>query len=169
MNLQEELKKQMSESSGYLITANPILFKKVIDEMVKPFKKEKIDKIISPETKGLFYGPTAAHILNKPFIAIFKSGRVPQQFVVSKKYKDYTEKEKSIDLGKITISKGERILLIDDTFESGESGKAAINLIEKLGGKVVGISVVYDKLNSKNEKYFKKYNFKALVKIKEKD
>jgi|SRR3989344_825761 len=165
MDLQSELKRNMKESSGYLIASDPSLYRKVIQELINPFKNKKIDKIVAPESKGLFYGPTVAYNLNKPFVAIFKSGRVPKNFVVSKKFKDYSKKVKSIDIGKISIKKGERILIIDDVFESGQSGKAAINLIERLKGKVVGISVIYNKLTDKDEKFFKKYNFNYLVKM----
>lgn len=169
MDLKSELKKNMHENSGYLISADFSLYKRVIRGMIKPFKDKKIDKIIAPETKGLFFGPTVAYKLGKPFIPAFKSGRVPKQFVVSKKYRDYSKKIKSLDVGKITVEKGDKILFVDDVFESGASGKALINLIEKLGGKVVGISVVYNKLKEDEEKFFRDYNFQYLIKMKDKD
>ena len=165
VDLRAELKKRMHEDSGYLITSYPLLYKKVIEELIKPFRNKRIDKIIAPETKGLFYGPTIAYKLNKPFVAIFKSGRVPKRFVVSKKYKDYSRKVKSIDIGKITIKQGEKILFIDDVFETGESGKAAVELIKKLGGKIEGISVVYNKMDGEEERFLKNFDFHYIVKM----
>lgn len=166
LDLKKELKKRMHKDSGYLITAYPELFKKIITELIKPFEDKKIDKIMSPEMKGVFYGPTIAYKLNKPFITILKSGRIPKQFVISKKYKGYSKKIKTIDIGKITLKKGDRILFVDDVFETGESAKAAIDLIERLGGKIVGISVIYNKLEKKDEDFFRKYNFHYLVKMR---
>ncbi len=156
----------MQKESGYLITAYPSLFKKVIYGLKKPFNNKSIDKIMALEAKGLFYGPTIAYELNKPFITIFKSGRIPKQFVVSKRYKDYSKKLKSLDIGKVTLKKGDKILLIDDVFDTGQSARTAISLIESLGGKVIGVSIVYNKLNKENEEFFKKYNFHYLVKMK---
>ncbi len=167
MNLVNELKKRMKEDSGYLITAYPELYKKVIAEMIKPFKNKKISKVVSIETMGLMYGTMIAYKLNLPFITIFKSGRVPKKYVLSKKYKDYSKKTKSLDVGKITINKGDKILFVDDTLETGESAKTSINMIEKLGGRVVGISTIYNKLKQKDEKFFKKYNYHYLVKLKD--
>ncbi|MCK4552802.1 hypothetical protein KAT80_01205 [Candidatus Pacearchaeota archaeon] len=165
MKLKEELKKQMKENSGYLIFLDVSLYKKVINLMIKSFKDKTIDKIISPEMKGVFYGPTIAYKMNLPFVPILKKGRVPKIFVVRKSFKDYTKKKKTLDLGKETIKKGDKVLIVDDVFESGESGRAIIKMIEKLGGKVVGISIVYNKLNKKDEEFFERYNLHYLVKL----
>lgn len=166
MKLQEELRERMEKDSGYLITSFPKLYKKVINEMIKPFKEKKIDKIMSPEMKGMFFGPTMAYKLGVPFVSIMKGGRIPKQFVEGESYKDYSKKEKRLEIAKRTVNKGERILLVDDVFETGQSGKTAIKLIEKLGGKVVGISIVYNKLNKKDEEFIKKYNLHYLIKLK---
>jgi adenine phosphoribosyltransferase len=165
MNFKSELKKQYDENSGYLISSELKLYKQVISKLSKPFSKNKIDKIMSLESKGLLYGPAVALKLNKPFVAIFKTGRIPNKFVFSKKYKDYSKKIKSIDVGKITVNKGERIILVDDAIESGESAKAAIKLIEKLGGKVIGISVIYGIAKIKDYNFFKKYKINFLLKV----
>ncbi|OIO80425.1 hypothetical protein AUJ84_03640 [Candidatus Pacearchaeota archaeon CG1_02_32_132] len=167
MDLTKELKLNMKENSGYLIASNQKLYKKVIDELTKPFRKVEIDKVVAIESKGFLYGSTISYKLNKPFIPLFKSGRVPKKYVLSKKYKDYSHKIKSLDIGKISIHKGDRVLIVDDAFETGQSGKAAIELVEKLGGMVIGISIIYSRLKEKDEKLFKKYNLKSLLKISE--
>ena len=163
--MRTELKRRMREDSGYLITAHPVLYQKVISEMIKPFKDKKITKVMAPEMKGIMYGPTIAYKLNLPFIAILKSGRVPKKYVLSKKYNDYSKKTKSLDVAKITIKKNDEILLVDDILETGESIKASIEMIERLGGKIIGISTVYNKLNKKEGVFFKKYNLNSLVKL----
>jgi len=161
-----ELTERMKKDSGYMITAYPRLYNKVITELAKPFRKEKFDKIMSPEMKGMLFGPTVAYNLKKPFVCIIKQGRVPESFVVGKRFKDYSKKYKTLQIAKPTIKKNEKILIIDDFFESGESGKAIISLIEKLNGKVVGISIIYNKLKKEDEEFFKKYNFHYLLKVK---
>jgi len=166
MKIEKVLKLRMKKDSGYLITADPPLYKKVIDEMIKPFSKKKITKIMSPEMKGMLFGPTIAHKLGLPFVSIIKGGRIPKRFVISKSFKDYSKKEKSIEIAKRTIKKNDKILIVDDVFETGETGKAIIDIIERLGGKVIGISIIYNKLKKKDEDFFKKYNFHYLVKLK---
>lgn len=164
--LENDLKQRMKKDSGYLITTYPKLYKEVIRKMIEPFAGKKIDKVMSPEMKGMLYGPTIAYNLNVPFVSILKEGRIPKRYVVSKSFKDYSGKEKTLQIAKRTIRKGQNVLIVDDVFDSGESGRAIISLIKKLGGKVVGISVVYNKLNKKDEEFFNKYNFHYLVKMK---
>lgn len=164
--MKTKLKERMEKDSGYLIPAYPQLYRKIISQMIKPYKNEKIDKIISPEMKGILYAPTIAYRLGIPFIPLFKEGRIPKKFVIGKTFVDYSKKKKRIEVGKITIKKGDRILFVDDAFESGKSGRAIIELIERLGGKIVGISIIYNKLSENNEKFFNKYNFHYLIKIK---
>jgi len=166
MEIQEELKKRMKEDSGYLITTYPKLYRKVIEQMISPFKEKKFDKVMSPEMKGMLFGPTIAYKLKLPFVSIIKKGRIPENFVISKSFVDYSKKQKTLQIAKITVKKNDKILIIDDVFDSGKSGRAIISLIEKLGGKVIGISVVYNKLNKMDEGFFKKYNFHYLVKLK---
>jgi len=166
LNLKEELKERMHKDNGYLISAYPKLFRRVISELIKPFKGKKIDRIMAPEMKGVLYGPTIAYKLRKPFTLILKSGRVSPQIVMSKKYKDYSGKTKSIDVGIGTINKGDRVLFVDDVFETGESAKAAIKLIENLGAEIVGISIINNRMNKKDEAFFKNYDFHFLIKMK---
>lgn len=166
MKIKENLLKNMQENSGYLLSMDYKLYKEVILKLTKPFINKKIDKVVSPEMKGMLYGPLVAQKLKIPFAPIFKAGRVPKKFVIGKKYVDYSNKQKGLEIGKIEIKKGDRVLFVDDEFESGASGKAVIKMVEKLGGKIRGISIIYNKLTENEEKFFKKYHLNYLIKLK---
>jgi adenine phosphoribosyltransferase len=164
MNFKEELEKEMSENSAHLIPMNVKLYRKIIPKLIEPFKKKKIDKIVSLEAKGFFYASIVAYKMKIPFSPIFKGGRkVPKELLYGQSFVDYCGDKKSLEIGKMQRKKGEKILLVDDVFETGESAKAAIKLIEKSGGKVVGVSIIYNKLEEKEEKYFNNYKFNYLV------
>ncbi len=165
MDFKEELKKEMRENSAHLIPMNVKLYKKIISKLIEPFKEKKIDKIVSLEAKGFFYASIVAYKMKIPFSPIFKGGRkIPKKLLYGQSFVDYSGDKKSLEIGKMQINKGEKILIVDDVFETGESAKAAIKLIEKSGGKVVGVSIIYNKLNEKKEKYFNKYDFNYLLK-----
>lgn len=59
--------------------------------------------------------------------------------------------KKSLEINKNAIAKGEKFLLVDDGVETGTQIKAAIKLIKKSGGKVVGISSIGIQNNKKTE------------------
>ena len=65
-------------------------------------------------------------------------------------------------MGKGSIKKGDKVLIVDEWLETGSQVKAAIKLIEKQGGKIIGITVLAAEKNSKNKILFDKYNCKAI-------
>ena len=56
--------------------------------------------------------------------------------VLLRSFIDYSGKEKSMEMFRSSIKPKDKVLLVDDWFDSGNTGKAAIKLIEELGGKV---------------------------------
>lgn len=162
-----EAKRIMKEESDYLIPGNADVFKKIVNDLTKPFKNKKINKVIAVDMKGLMYGPAVANKLGVSFTPILKGGKIKNRDKVleTKKLVDYSGKEKYFEAFKISIKKKDKILLVDDWFDSGNTGKEIIKLIESLGGKIVGISVLFNQLNEENEKYFNKYNYHYLIKL----
>jgi adenine phosphoribosyltransferase len=165
-----KVKKIMKEESDYLIPNHKEVYSKLITDLIKPFKKIKIDKVLATDMKGLLYGPIIANKLKLPFVTIFKGGKIKDRKKVleSNKIIDYSGKEKYFELLKNSIKPKENILLIDDWFESGNTGKAIIKLIQSVKGRIVGISVIFNQLTKENENFFNKYNYHYLIKLEQK-
>jgi len=162
-----EAKRIMKEESDYLIPGNAEVFRKIVNDLVRPFKNKGITKVVAVDMKGLMYGPIVANKLGVSFTPILKGGKIKnrERVLETKKLIDYSGKEKYFEAFKESINKKDKILLVDDWFDSGNTGKEIIKLIESLGGKVVGISVLFNQLNEENEKYFKKYNYHFLIRL----
>lgn len=166
MVLEKELTRIMREESKYLIPNHYETFRKTIKLLIKPFKKIKIDKVVVIETAGLFYGSIIANKLKVPLVPILKGDKIKdREKVVRREFIDYSGDKKSIEILKGSINSGERILLVDDWFDSGNTGKAAVELIEKFGGKIVGISNVFNKMKKEDETFFKRYNYHYIAKL----
>jgi len=165
-----EAKRIMKEESDYLIPGNSDVFKKIVNDLTKPFKNKKITKVVAVDMKGLMYSPIVANKLGVSFTPILKGGKIKNRDKVleTKKLIDYSGKEKYFEAFNNSITKKDKILLVDDWFESGNTGKEIIRLIETLGGTVAGISVLFNQLNEENEKYFKKYNYHYLIRLESK-
>tara|TARA_Y100000310_G_scaffold333646_1_gene411617 strand:- start:1659 stop:2177 length:519 start_codon:yes stop_codon:yes gene_type:complete len=142
----------------------PEVFSNLIGDLIKPFKKVKIDKVVGLDSLGFVIGSAVAFKLKKGFVAVRKGGRSPgvKGTVLKVNFKDYSKKNKVFEINKNLIKKRDRILIVDDWIESGEQMKAAIKLIEKLSGEVVGISVLRAHRTKETEVLFDKYNCKAI-------
>jgi adenine phosphoribosyltransferase len=121
---------------------DPVGFKITIDDMVRRYKDEKIDKIAGIESRGFILGAPLAYALGKGFIPIRKKGKLPAETIGHDYELEYGTDR--IEIHTDAIAKGEKILLVDDLIATGGTAEAACKLIEMMGGKVVECSFVID-------------------------
>jgi len=162
----KELLDQFSENY-YSVPSNHEIFQEVIKRMVESAKQLGVTKVVSIQTRGSYYGLAIAMALKISSVSIFQGGDIRKRdnIIESSGYIDYNGKEKYLEMFKSSINEEEKVMIVDDWFESGNTGKAAIELIEKLKGKVVGVSILFNELGDEENKYFEKYNLKYLTKI----
>lgn len=117
-------------------------FKLAIDEMKKLLDGVEFDAIAGAESRGFILGAPLAYALGKPFVLIRKKGKLPCE-TVSKEYAlEYGTA--TIEIHKDAIKPGQKVLIVDDLIATGGTTAAMVELIESLGGKVVGVSVLME-------------------------
>lgn len=116
------------------IMMDPKLSAEVIDELVKIYKDQKIDKIVGIESRGFLFGFPLAVRLGIPFVLIRKKGKLPYN-KVSWDY-DLEYGSATIEIHTDAIKKGDRVLIHDDLLATGGSASAAAELIQSLGGEI---------------------------------
>jgi adenine phosphoribosyltransferase len=117
-------------------------FRVTINEFVHRYTGVKLDKIAAIESRGFIIGAALAFQLGVGFVPIRKKGKLPAETIGH----DY-ELEYGVDRIEMhvdAISKGERVLLVDDLLATGGTAEAAIKLIEKTGGIVHECCFVID-------------------------
>ena len=121
---------------------DPRGFRKTVDELVQPHAGVRIDKVAGIEARGFILGGAVAHQLAIGFVPLRKRGKLPHQTIGQDYQLEYgTDRvEMHID----AIEDGDNVLLIDDLIATGGTAEAAIKLIRRAGGEVVGCSFVID-------------------------
>lgn len=117
-------------------------FRRAIDELVQPLAGAKIDKVAGIEARGFILGGAIAHQLSIGFVPIRKKGKLPFKTIAERYELEYGVDEVEIHVDAVT--KGERVLLVDDLIPTGGTATAAIKLIERAGGEVVLCSFIVD-------------------------
>uniref|UniRef100_A0A8C3E455 adenine phosphoribosyltransferase n=1 Tax=Corvus moneduloides TaxID=1196302 RepID=A0A8C3E455_CORMO len=107
-----------------------------VADLLQPFQGEAIDMVAGIDAMGFILGAAAAATLRKGFLAIRKAGHLCVQ-TMAQPYTDYSGREKVMEVRTDAISPGLRILLVDQWVETGGTMRAAIELVERLGGVVV--------------------------------
>ncbi len=121
----------------------------------------KIDKVVGIESRGFMLGAMLAESLNAGFIPIRKPGKLPAETVKEEYSLEYGTD--AIEMHKDAIKTGESVLLHDDLLATGGTARAAVNLIEKLGGKVVQVSFIIELSFLKGRDKLKGYDVRSLV------
>lgn len=124
------------------LLGHPRAFRRAVDELVQPYAGLRIDKVAGIEARGFILGGAVAHQLSVGFVPVRKKGKLPWQVLGE----DYAL-EYGIDRVEIhtdAVNQGDQILLIDDLIATGGTCVAAIKLLERVGGNVVGCSFVID-------------------------
>ncbi len=113
-----------------------------IDTMQDLVKDLEYDVVAGPESRGFIFGMPIAYNNHKPFVLIRKKGKLPCE-TVSKEYAlEYGTAV--IEMHKDSIKPGQKVLIVDDLIATGGTTKAMIELIQSLGGEVVGVVVLME-------------------------
>lgn len=121
---------------------DPMGFKLTIDQLIARYKPMKIDKIAAIESRGFILGAPLAYFLNIGFVPIRKKGKLPAETIGQDYDLEYGKDRIEIHLD--AISKGEKVLLVDDLIATGGTAEAATKLISLVGGEVEECCFVID-------------------------
>ncbi len=139
-------------------------FKEAIRSLADHYRDREIDVVASNEARGFMIAAPLAYELGVGFVPVRKKGMLPSNCT------DYTyQKEYESDTIKIhedSIEPGQKVLIIDDLLATGGTARANIALVEKLGGKVVGIGFLVELGYLEGRKAIgNKYEIFSLIKI----
>ena len=121
---------------------DPLGLRVTVEELVRRYAGEKIDKIAAIESRGFIIGAPLAYALGKGFIPIRKKGKLPAETIGHDYALEYGTDR--IEIHTDAISPGERVLLVDDLIATGGTAEAACKLIQKMGGEIVECCFVID-------------------------
>tara|TARA_Y100000590_G_scaffold77049_1_gene85303 strand:- start:166 stop:681 length:516 start_codon:yes stop_codon:yes gene_type:complete len=116
-------------------------FAKVIDLMTEPWKNEKIDAILSIESRGFIMAGAIAYKLKSAFVPLRKPDKLPGETYKVSYTLEYGSTEMHIH--KDALENHKNLLIIDDLLATGGTACAAIDLINKFKDKnIIGAGFI---------------------------
>lgn len=113
-----------------------------IDRLADWAEPRKPDVILGAEARGYITGGALACRLGCGFVAARKPGKLPWRTVTAKYALEYGFD--SLEVHADAITRGQRVLIHDDVLATGGTAKATVDLVEQLGGEVVGIPFIIE-------------------------
>ncbi|MFP6595860.1 MAG: adenine phosphoribosyltransferase [Candidatus Hydrogenedentota bacterium] len=136
-------------------------FQYVINTWHKRYDDQNIDIIIGADARGFIFGGALAYAMGKPFSLVRKKGKLPHDTIAQSYELEYGED--TLEMHTDALSKGDRILLIDDLLATGGTMEATAKLVEQLGGDIVEMAFVVELPPLKGRERLEKYSIYSLV------
>jgi adenine phosphoribosyltransferase len=96
----------------------------------------EVDCVIAAEARGFLLGPALALELGAGFVLARKPGKLPYETVSAEYELEYGEGQ--LELHTDAVARGKRVLVHDDLLATGGTAATLCELVEQLGGQVVG-------------------------------
>ena len=117
-------------------------FEKAVSQFEDLWREEKVKAIAGIDARGFIIVGALASKWGLPFIALRKKGKLPFD-TISEEY-DLEYGKASLEIHTDAIKKGDSVLIVDDLIATGGTAIAGVNLINALGGNIVGCGFIID-------------------------
>ena len=120
------------------VLADELAFSTIIDLIVVHFGRGNVDKVVGIEARGFILGAPVAYHFGAGFVPGPQEGQAALHTETDEYALEYGTA--TLEIHRDAVTPGERVLVVDDVLATGGTAKAAADLVERIGGKVVGIA-----------------------------
>jgi len=139
-----------------------VSFRKAVELLAGRYREKELDLVVSVEARGFILGAAIAYELGLGFVPVRKPGKLPYR--VEKAAYSLEYGEDVVEIHQDAIKKGDRVLVFDDLLATGGTARAICELVERLEGKIEGISFLIELTSLKGREKLKKYEVFSLIK-----
>ncbi|KIS03146.1 adenine phosphoribosyltransferase [Paucilactobacillus wasatchensis] len=136
-------------------------YRQATNEIVQYARDKNVEMIVGPEARGFIVGCPVAYELGVGFAPARKKGKLPRETISATYNLEYGTAE--LQLQKLAIKPGQRVLVTDDLLATGGTISATIEMVERLGGIVVGTAFIIELTDLHGRDKIKDYDMLSLV------
>lgn len=137
------------------------LFKKAIEEMVKPYEGKGITKVVGVESRGFIFAAAIAYKLGAGLVIVRKPGKLPYRS--EKETYDLEYGKDTLEMHIDALTKDDKVLLVDDLLATGGTTEATAKLIKRFKAPIAGISFLIELVFLNGREKLKGYNVTSLI------
>lgn len=124
------------------LLADELAFSTVIDLIVVHFGRGNVDKVVGIEARGFILASPVAYHFGAGFVPVRKKDKLPWETEAAEYSLEYGTA--TLEIHKDAVTPGERVLIVDDVLATGGTARATAELVERIGGKVVGLAFLIE-------------------------
>lgn len=137
------------------------LFREALDLLAELCRDRVADKVVAIESRGFILGGALADRLGVGFVPVRKPGKLPSKSVRATYQLEYGSD--SLEMHEDALRPGERAWVVDDVIATGGTAKATGELVERLGGQVIGYAFLVELSFLKGREKLSGYDVRSLI------
>ena len=139
----------------------PAAFREVIDRMVEQVRGTEIDVVVGMESRGFIFSAPIAYQLQAGFVPVRKLGKLPAETIEVEYALEYGTA--TLEIHRDAIREGQRVLIVDDLLATGGTVMGTIELVQRLGGQVAGLSFMVELSALRGREQLSAFSIHALL------
>jgi adenine phosphoribosyltransferase len=124
------------------LLANPEALREAVESMSQPWRGRGVDVVASMEARGFIFGAGIALDLGAGFVPVRKAGKLPWKTREVRYTLEYGSDV--LHMHEDALTAGQKVLVVDDLIATGGTASAVVDLVEQLGGEVVGVQFLIE-------------------------
>lgn len=143
------------------LLADPAALRDAVDRLAAWAEPRKPELLVGAEARGFILGGALAYKLDCGFIPARRPGKLPLETISASYALEYGEN--SLEMHADAFANGARVLVHDDVLATGGTMKAILDLVEQLGGEVVGVAFLIELEFLHGREKFEGYDVHSLI------
>jgi adenine phosphoribosyltransferase len=141
---------------------HPEGFRQTVDALAEQFRGERVDTVVGIEARGFIFAPAMAYHLGAGFVPARKPGKLPSECATVSYDLEYGQD--ALQMHSDAVGEGHRVLIADDLLATGGTARAVVDLVERMGGQVVGLAFVVELEFLPGRQKLSGYDVRSLIK-----
>ncbi len=136
--------------------------RRTVDALAAGLDGMQVETVVGIEARGFIFAPALAYHIGAGFVPARKPGKLPSE-CASVSY-DLEYGQDALQIHRDAVGEGHRVLIADDLLATGGTARAVVNLVESLGGEVVGLTFVVELEFLPGRQKLEGYDVRSLIK-----
>ena len=145
------------------LLADAAALRAAADQLAAPYAGHGVELVVGIESRGFIFAPLVAERLGAGFVPVRKPGKLPAETIAQTYELEYGTD--TIEIHADALRPGQKVLMLDDLLATGGTMAAACELVERLGGQIVGVVFLVELCFLSGRDRLGRYDVHTLIKV----
>jgi adenine phosphoribosyltransferase len=143
------------------LLADPAALAESIEAMCRPWRDSRVELVAAMEARGFIFGTAMAKELGAGFVPVRKGGKLPFKTRSIEYTLEY--RNDALFIHEDAVRPGQRVLVVDDLIATGGTARAVAQLVELLGGEIVGFGFLVELVDLRGRDVLAGYDVRSEI------